>query len=173
MSDNERFTRCWTRAQPVVAGYINSLVPDFHEAEDLLQNVAVVLLRKFAQYDPSKPFVAWAIGVARNEIMVMKRRHARSPLCYRSEIMDAVADAYAELAPELEKRAGALRRCMERIRGRAWEMIRLMYGEALKPRQIAGRLGLSSGAVRTALSRARAELQKCTDRQLSATQRQT
>src|SRR3954468_19026633 len=35
--DNDRFTRHWTQAQPVVASYINSMVPDFHAAEDLLQ----------------------------------------------------------------------------------------------------------------------------------------
>ena len=52
MNNHEQFTRRWTEAQPIVAGYINAVVPDFQEAEDLLQDVAVILLRKFTEYDP-------------------------------------------------------------------------------------------------------------------------
>ena len=44
-ADQELFTRHWTQASRMVADYISALVPNFHEAEDLLQNVAVVLLR--------------------------------------------------------------------------------------------------------------------------------
>jgi hypothetical protein len=43
----------WTKAQPFVAAHIGFLVPDFHRAEDVLQQVAVILVRKFDQYDPS------------------------------------------------------------------------------------------------------------------------
>jgi hypothetical protein len=40
-----------------------TMVPDFHEAEDLLQNVAVVSLRKLSEYDPKHPFmVFFAMG---------------------------------------------------------------------------------------------------------------
>ncbi len=46
MDNHEQFTRRWTEAQPIVAGYINAVVPDFQEAEDLLQDVAVILLRQ-------------------------------------------------------------------------------------------------------------------------------
>jgi|SRR5688572_11777929 len=66
MDQQEQFTRLWTEAQPLIAGYINSFEPEFDRAEDLLQDVAVILLRKFPEYDPQRPFVAWAIGIARD-----------------------------------------------------------------------------------------------------------
>lgn len=56
--DQERFTSSWTQAQPAVARSIASLVPGFQEAEDALQNVAVVQLRTFAVYDSQQPFIA-------------------------------------------------------------------------------------------------------------------
>jgi DNA-directed RNA polymerase specialized sigma24 family protein len=45
---HEQFTRLWTEAQPIVSAYLNALVPDFQEAEDLSQDVSVILLRKFS-----------------------------------------------------------------------------------------------------------------------------
>lgn len=54
---SEQLAARWTQAQPVVAAYIRTLLPDFHQAEEVLQRVAVVLVRKFEAYDASKPFV--------------------------------------------------------------------------------------------------------------------
>src|SRR5262245_6761341 len=102
MLSQERFTRQWTKAQPVVAGYIASLVPDTNDAEDLLQNVAVVLLRKFDEFDEKQSFTGWALGVARMEVLSTKRSHARSFICRNTDLVEAVTDSYARLSPELD-----------------------------------------------------------------------
>ena len=166
MESHEQFTRLWTDAQPIVAGYLNAVVPDFQEAEDLLQEVAVILLRKFADYDAARPFVPWAIGVAKREVLMARRRHARNRLCYQTDLLDRISEAYEELAPELEDRSRALRECLRAIKGRASELLRLRYEESLKPNTIAARLGLAVVAVRVMLSRTRAALRECIERKL-------
>lgn len=168
MVQNEQFTRCWTQAQPVVAAYIGSLVPDFHAAEDLLQTVAIKLHRKFGDYDPSRPFVAWALGFARLEVLNLQRTQARSFLTYCDEALDAVEAAHIELAPELSCRAAALRECLQRVGGRSREMLRLRYEEELKPHHIAARLAMGAVAVRVALSRVRGTLRDCIERRVAA-----
>ena len=62
---NEQITVQWAQSQPLIAAFISSLVPDFHDADDILQNVAVVTVRKYEQFDPNRSFVAWAIGIAK------------------------------------------------------------------------------------------------------------
>src|SRR5258708_8332193 len=109
MDAHERFTLLWTAAQPIVGSYIGSLVPDFQEAEDLLQEVALVLLRKFPEYDDRRPFVAWALGVARFEVLHAHRSHARSFVAAQSDLLENVTAACTELTPELDPRATALR----------------------------------------------------------------
>ena len=42
-----RFTKLWTEAQPAVADYVQAVVRDSHAAKDIVQNTAIVLLRKF------------------------------------------------------------------------------------------------------------------------------
>src|SRR5438034_11064525 len=122
MDNHEQFTRRWTEAQPIVAGYINAVVPDFQEAEDLLQEVAEILLRKFHEYDAQRPFVAWAIGIAKREVLMARRRHARNFLCYQAELLERIGEAYQELTPELENRSRALRECLRSVKGRAGEL---------------------------------------------------
>ncbi len=68
--------RQWTLAQPVIASYITALVRDFAVRDDLLQDVAVAVLESVDRYDPSKPFIGWAIGITRNILRNHFRRHS-------------------------------------------------------------------------------------------------
>lgn len=166
MDSHEQFTRRWTEAQPVVAGYLNAVVPDFQEAEDLLQDVAVILLRKFPEYDPQRPFVAWAIGIAKLNVLASRRRHARNCLCYDADLLERIGEACEELAPEREDHCQALRECLRSIRGRAGEALRLRYEESLKTDAVASRVGMAVVAVRVMLSRTRAALRECIERKM-------
>jgi RNA polymerase sigma-70 factor (ECF subfamily) len=166
METHEQFTRRWTEAQPIIAAYLHSLVVDFQEAEDLLQEVAVILLRKFPEYTPDRPFIRWAMGIAKYEVLTTRRRHARSRISYTPELLDRISEAYEELAPELERRAAALRQCITEIQGRARELLLLRYEQSLKPGEIAKRLGIAAIAVRVMLTRTRAALRACIDRKL-------
>jgi RNA polymerase sigma-70 factor (ECF subfamily) len=169
--ENDRFTRHWTQAQPVVASYIASLAPDFHVAEDLLQDVAVVLLHKFNEYDPQRPFVAWALGVAKFEILNWRRSQQRNVLSADSQLVESVGAVYEELASELEARGRALRECRKTLKGNAESVLKLRYESSLTPAQIAQRMGVDAGAIRVQLSRIRAVLQECVQRRLGIQER--
>ncbi len=166
-ADQERFTRHWTQASRMVADYIGSLVPNFHEAEDLLQNVAVVLLRKFPQYDPAQPFAFWAMGIARYEILGRRRAFARSRTVFTPDLAEQAAEIVQELDAESEARQRALRECLRGVGTKAGDVLRLRYQEALEPQDIAGRLGVSAVSIRVMLSRLRSTLQGCIQSRLA------
>jgi len=168
--DQEEFTRLWMKSQRIVAGFIASMVPDFHESEDMLQNVAVVLLRKFSEYDSSQSFTGWALGIARYEVLQKRRSASRRIVNFRPEVSDAVAAAFEDMAPELESRTAALRQCFREVKGRSWDLLRLRYEEAMSPAQIGEKLAMESGTVRVSLSRIRASLQGCIERKMKERQ---
>jgi RNA polymerase sigma-70 factor, ECF subfamily len=161
MSDQERFTQLWTQAQPTVAAYIHSMVPSFHDAEEVVQRVAIVLLRKFSEYKPELSFTKWAIGVARFEVLSMKRSHARSFLTYRTDLVDVISDVYQEMEPELTVRSHALQECLQSVQGQAREVLKMRYEEALTPKIISEKIGMTAGAVRVMLLRIRSTLRQC------------
>lgn len=167
-TQQEQFTRLWTQAQPSIAGYLAAVVPDRTEADDLCQEVAVVLLRKFADYDPDRPFIAWAMGIAKMAVLGRRRDQARAAARLEPGAVEAVAQAWLEMAPEEEERLRALRACVERTDGRARQLLELRYQRELPIEEIAAALGLAAGTARVALHRLRSALQQCIERRLGA-----
>jgi RNA polymerase sigma-70 factor (ECF subfamily) len=87
-------------------------------------------------------------------------------LVFDDALLEAAADAWEELLPELQPRTAALHDCIRRLPGRAGELIQLRYLEALKLDEVAARLGMSAVAARVALNRVRAALRDCVERKL-------
>ncbi|MBA3684423.1 MAG: sigma-70 family RNA polymerase sigma factor [Planctomycetes bacterium] len=145
MTDNERFTRAWIQAQPAIAAYLASVIRDSHTVDEMLQNVAVSLMRTFATYDPSRPFVAWAMGFAKIEIQRMRRQTARAPVSLPNDVIDLMSQTFAEIDGDLDPRRHALRECLREVQGRASDLVRMRYGDDLDPETIAERVGLTAG----------------------------
>jgi RNA polymerase sigma-70 factor, ECF subfamily len=162
----EQFALLWVGAQSTVAAFIRSLVPDFQQAEDVLQRVAVTLVRKFDQYDVDRPFGAWAIGVAKFEVLYFRRERATDRLVFDDEIVERVALSYQRFAGEADPFREALERCLGNLDGRSKTAIELRYAAGLNSPAVAARMQLSPGAVRMLLSRARQALRQCIEQRV-------
>jgi RNA polymerase sigma-70 factor (ECF subfamily) len=162
----QRFTVLWTEAHPVVAAFISGMVPRHHDAEDLLQRTAATLVTIREKYDPTQPFVAWALGVARIEVLKYRQENRRHRLVFDSETIEAVADAFERVAPSLSEKKAALDECIAKLRGRVREIFQLHYVEQLRPTEIAARLGRSAQSVFIAMHRGRIALRTCMERTL-------
>ena len=89
----DRFIEQFLAVQAQVYGYIATLVPNRADADDLFQQTALVLWRKHRQFDPSREFLPWALGIARNEV----RRFFRSHSSRGTHLSDAMMEKLAEL----------------------------------------------------------------------------
>jgi RNA polymerase sigma-70 factor, ECF subfamily len=153
----------WTGAQRTVAGFVRSLVTDFHESEEVLQRVAVTLVRKYGQYDPSRPFVPWALGVAKIEVLMFLRERSSERLVFSDALVERIAESHERAACDPAPMPQFVTECVEELDGRARQAIQLRYGGNLRTAQIARTMQISDGAVRMLLSRARALLRKCVE----------
>jgi RNA polymerase sigma-70 factor (ECF subfamily) len=162
---SEKLARLWTEAQPVVGSYILSLLPDFHQAEDVLQQVAVLLVREFEKYDASRPFLPWALGIARNMVLKSRREAARNSKHFIGEaMMDQIQAAFEEQPDAWGSMRKALRRCLGEQPPKMLELLRWRYAFDLKPAEVARRMGITGGAARVMLHRARLVLRQCIKR---------
>jgi len=48
----ETFVACFAKHEPDLRRFIRSLLPTWIDADDVLQQTAIVIWRKFDQYDP-------------------------------------------------------------------------------------------------------------------------
>lgn len=161
----------WTGAQPSVSGYVHAVVPDFATAKDVLQETALVLFRRFSEYDGERPFLAWALGVAKFQVLGYRRDEARSFLTFEPDLLERFTEQWATSAPEADRRAGALQECLEGLEGRAREVVRMRYFEELTAEAIAKRSGANGAAVRVMLQRIREQLRECISRRMQSESR--
>lgn len=151
---------------PTVSAFVTSLVRDFQDRDDVLQETAVAVMQSFARYDPSQPFVGWAIGIARNQVRLHFRRKSRDRIAFDSEAVDALARAFAAPAPH-DPKLDRLGECVEALDPRSRELCRLRYEHDLKPAGIGDRLGMAANAVAKALQRVRDRLRDCIERKVT------
>ena len=73
----ELLVRLLTGHQEELFRYIFGLLPHEEDAKDVLQETSVSLYRKSAEYDPDKPFLAWAYRFAYLEVLKQRERNRR------------------------------------------------------------------------------------------------
>ena len=160
----EEVLREFVRHRSGLFALIVSIVRDFGFAEEILQEVAVVVCDQWADFRPGTNFQAWAMRIARNKAINLGRA-ARKELVLSPEALEGI-----ESAAVAETRSGwleALKKCMESLEGRGREILSLRYNEELDCSEIARRLKTTATAVHMALSRARTSVGRCVEGRLA------
>ncbi len=170
MTDKKNFTELWLDAQHALGGFVCVHVSDQSLADDIIQEVAKQATTHFDQYDHSRPFIAWLIGIARQRIAEVYRMQGRRPIVFSSDILESLTDAYVELEPEVDERLDALRVCMDKLNDRHRRVIDLRYARQLSQDQIAAQVGTNGRAVNAMLFRIRTALRECVNKQMGDTQ---
>jgi RNA polymerase sigma-70 factor (ECF subfamily) len=160
----EQFAALWTASQWTISAFIRTLIPDYQQADEVLQRVAVTLVRKYDHYDQTRPFAAWAVGVAKYEVLYFRRERATDKHLFGDDIVEQIAGRYEILAEEVDPLRDALKHCLDKLEGRSKRVIELRYRRGLPSHAIAGEMDLSAGAVRMLLCRVRETLRRCIER---------
>ena len=163
------FAELWLDAQHALGGFVCVHTQDQAMADDIVQEVARQATANFDQYDQSRPFIAWLIGIARQRIAEVYRTRGRRPIVFSSEIIDSITEAYVDIQPEVDDRLDALRACMEQLSERHRRVIDLRYSRQLSQDDIAARVGSNGRAINAMLFRIRTALRDCVNKHMGDT----
>ena len=111
----QELARQWTAAQPGVSIFISSIIPNVHDAQDVLQDVAAAIFSyDFEKQGVPASFRAWAMGIARHKaIDFYRRKSARGrALLMDTATIDQLVRANEEIVEEIDHRREALHQCM-------------------------------------------------------------
>lgn len=170
MRTTEEFLRLFLQHQQDLRAFLGSVVRDRSAVEDLFQEISLVLWQSFSNYDPSRPFGAWARGIAVKKVLQGREKSRRLPLSFSPRSIQAVLDAYAR-AEELAPDPTDLRDCISKLPPRSQSLLALRYERSFKLGEIAEEVGSTLDAVHKMLSRIREVLQECLHRKLQADRR--
>ena len=156
-----------TQHQRRIFSYIYTLVPDRHDAQDLLQETSLVICEKFNEFEIGTDFVAWACQIAYWRIRAARQKFARSKVVFDQEVVDAVAQTAATMGRELDARHEALEHCLKKLHPRDREMVLTRYEPGVSVEEAAQQSGRSLVAAYKALARIRKLLFDCVSNQLA------
>jgi RNA polymerase sigma-70 factor, ECF subfamily len=141
--------------------YVNSIVGDHHEAEDITQGVFLKLMRVIGSYrERQVPFAAWLRRVARNAALENLRSRRVLPV----HELHTAEESREELRAA---RVRDLRQALERLPYEQREVLILRHLAGLSPTEVARVLDKTEAAVHGLHHRARSAF-KATLRELEA-----
>ena len=164
----KRLLALMTRHQRQIFSYIYTLVPDRHDAEDLLQETSLVICEKFDEFKDGTDFVAWACQIAWWRVRAARQKYARSKIIFDDRVLEAVAGTALTMAAEIDARHEALALCLQKLPPRDRELVLTRYERGHGVEEAARRTGRSMDAAYKALNRLRKLLLDCVTNELAA-----
>jgi RNA polymerase sigma-70 factor (ECF subfamily) len=124
---SEQFITRLNAAHGRLLGFLRVMLGNSADAEDVLQRASMNMWRKFAEYDTTLDFFAWASSFCFYEAKNFQRTAARSRLHFDDELMQRLAE---ERAPDLdhrEARLAAMDRCIGELDDSSRDLVREFY----------------------------------------------
>ena len=172
LSDAERrdaFARLFAQHDRWLFAYLVSLLGNAAHAEEVFQEVCVVLWRECDTFRLGTDFVRWVSVIAHNQVHRFRRQQRRAGPQLSDATVDLLAQDAVERVDLLESRRDALRQCLEKLPDSDRQLVRHCYGDSrVTFKTAAEELGRPANTVYKALNRIRRVLYQCIERQLSA-----
>jgi len=158
-SDVAAFERLFAHYAPRVKSYFRRLGTDERTAEELMQEVMLTLWRRAYLFDPGKASVGtWIFAVARNRRIDFIRRERRPEIDPTDPMLAGVGDDHPDeqiAAGQIETK---LRRAVATLPAEQADLVRHSFFEDMSHGDIAGKLNLPLGTVKSRLRLALAKL---------------
>jgi RNA polymerase sigma-70 factor (ECF subfamily) len=153
-SPEERFGALFESTHVALLGYAVRRVGDPADAADVVAETYLVAWRRLEDVPGGAEARPWLFGVARRVLANFYRGERR-----RLALADRLRDSLHQVVPPPEVHEPSLvERAVERLGDDDRELLHLLAWEELAREEIAVAMGLSRGAVRVRLHRARARL---------------
>ena len=163
----EEFAGLIGRHTSRILAYIDALLLNWSDAEDLFQDTCLMLWQRFDDFTPGTNFLAWALRIADHRVMKFHTKQSRQA-AFTASLRDALMANLANQAAKEETTTSlpALSRCMDRLTESDRRTVTLCYAEGLPVRQVADAMGRSPQSVHNSLCRIRKWLLDCIQREL-------
>lgn len=162
-----RFVQLFARDQRRIHAFINTLVPNRSDADDVMQEVSLVLWKKWAAFDQERNFFFWACGIARLEVLRIHRKRAADRHYFNEELINHLSAEVLAQSAVHDQRREALLGCLGRLNDRDRRLVEYRYQSGVTARQTAQDLGRPASTVYKALTRIREVLYHCIEQKIA------
>ena len=157
----DQFVVLYTQHEQRLFRYVATLLPTRQDAEDVLQETATVLWKKFDQYDRDQPFLPWARRIAYFEVLRLLDKEQTRKRHLSEAALEAISETRTQNEDLLVAQSQALQLCMEKISPDERELIQSRYHSSTPVVELAQRSGRKADTLYKSLERIRKKLLVC------------
>jgi RNA polymerase sigma-70 factor, ECF subfamily len=156
----QAFVTFLTAHQSRIYSFILSLVPIFHDADDIMQETTKMMWVLFDQFDQNTEFAAWGIKIAHFRILEY-RRQSKPKFAYSDDLSQEIAEKFNHRNDRTKEYLSFLKSCIHKLNMKDQTLIVLRYQQNLKVKDISSQMGKSVQSVYQNLSRVQDLLLSC------------
>ena len=164
---HDQFLRLFAEHEPTLRTFVRSLLPSRGDVSEVMQEVAVVLWQKFAEFDAARDFRKWAFGVARYEVLAYLRDQARDRHVFDDELMSRLADETVRAERRHEIQREALEACLQKLPETRRSLVLAAYAKGTRMDELAAQRGQTAMSLYKLLHRIRQVLLDCVRRTMA------
>lgn len=142
--------------------YVCAVAPVPQDARDIVQETALALWEHDDRYDPSRPFLPWALRVARNKARQHAEKAGRFPRLLEDEaLLDLIAAEGEAHSAGTNARQTHLKKCLGKLRPDHFQLIEGYYWQRKDVELLAEEMKTTVEGIYKRLQRIRRKLEEC------------
>ena len=160
-SPDDQFITAFTEIQSSLRAFCVASIGHSEDANDIFQKTCLALWKKADERNSDTPFLAWALTVARYEVLSHIRDRSREKLIFDDDVIQAMTGTSERLAENFSDRAMALEACLKRLKPEQRALLTDFHVHRLSLREISQQHQRGLSAVKVMLMRLRNSLGDC------------
>lgn len=164
----EQVVKALMKQRSELLGYAWAVVGEPQAAEDVLQDVSMLAIRKCAEINDLDHLGGWLRHAIRLRGMDVRRSLNRhKALLFSDQVLESLEIAWARAPRASEsERMAALRKCLDMLHGSARQIVEMRYVNNLQPAEIAKQTGQRVETVYKSITRTHGALRDCVNERL-------
>ncbi len=163
----ELFLRLFLSNQNQIHAFILTLVPNWTDADDIMQEAATAMWRKFDTFKLGSNFTAWALRVAHFEVLKFRKICQRDRLRFNEDILNMILDYSTPTFNEPDTHIEALQSCLSKLSKSDSQLIQMRYERFKTTKDLANHIDRSVHGLYKSLARIHNVLLQCVRRTLA------
>ncbi len=163
-TQTDAFLQLYARYEAGIFGYLMSLLGNYNDAQDVLQETLLALWRSFGDFQPGTDFNAWARRVAYHRVLTYRKKRRRQGVPCSETFLAAIEQTCASQSGRMEQYVEHLDECMQRLNEIDRQVLQVRFQSEGTIKTAAAMLGRPTNTVYKALTRIYRSLAECIER---------
>ncbi len=144
-----------------INSFILSLVPNFNDADDIMQETITVMWRKFEHFQIGTDFAGWGLKVAYYCILNYRKQKSKDKLVFSENLFQQMKEVAQAKQDQTDERIKHLRRCIGKLKTEDQRFLKARYELDCNARNLALQMNRSIQYIYKHLARIHHTLNRC------------